>query len=105
MATKLQLAALMLGAALCFSTAIAKPPPGAANTYGPPAAQTETTTTQGASNQGAATPDAATNTAPPSADPARRLSTQQRAAMRACIRNCIAAGMTGPFCSHSCIPD
>ena len=108
MANKLQLAALMLGAALCFSTAIAKPPPGSVTTYVPPATtQTDTTTTQGAAGQGVATPNTTSNAPPPAANPdlARQLTPRQARAMRACIRNCLAAGMTGTFCSHSCIPD
>lgn len=105
MATKLQLAALLLGAALCTSAAFAKPPPGSVNTYTPPATQTDSNTGGQGSNGGVATPDSTTNAPLPTANPDRRFSSQQRARMRACINNCIAAGMTGPFCSHSCIPD
>ena len=114
MAAKIRLAALALGVALCLSPAIAKPPPGV-DTYVPPQSTQQTVTggqtgaggTQASNGQSsAATPDAVTDGKPPAvADGQRRLSTQQRARMRACISNCLAAGMTGPFCSHSCIPD
>ena len=112
MTEKVLVAGLAIAFVLFVSNATAGPP--GANVYVPPQTQQTTANDQknpDLSNQGhdqgnAASPNVTTNGRPPAAsDPQRRLSIQQRRAMRACMANCIAAGMTGPFCSHSCIPD
>lgn len=112
MAPKIHLALLAFAVSVGLSTAIAKPPPGT-TTYVPPQSTEQPGSSQAGSSggqgqngqNGVAAPDSTGGKPPAASDPQRRLSIQQRRAMRACIANCVAAGMTGPFCSHSCIPD